>query len=57
MKTYTIYALRVARLLCKKGFKIVGTGINAQKPQFYIYYFEDTPEFRKALTSISHTSS
>lgn len=32
MRGYTIFNLRLAHKLTKKGFKIIGTGINNKKP-------------------------
>lgn len=53
MKEFTIYSSRVAAELRKRGFKIVGTGINEAHPQFDTYIFEDSQELREALTSIT----
>ena len=53
MKTKTIYSRRVAFELRKKGFKIIKTGINEDKPQFDTYIFEDTDELNAALSEIT----
>lgn len=45
MGNFTVFSKRVANELTKRGFKVTGTGVNDQKPWYYVYYFEDTPEF------------
>ncbi len=49
MKTYTIFNLRFANILARKGFQLVGTGVNYENPKFFVYHFEDTPELRAEL--------
>lgn len=50
---FKVFTKRVAHELHKKGFKIIGTEINNEKPWFYVYLFEDTPELRAALAELS----
>ena len=40
--------------LRKKGFKIIKTEPNYKRPEFDVYFFEDTPEFRKAFNEIAN---
>lgn len=50
--TKIIYSKRVALELRNKGFKIIKTIPNKYKPQFDAYVFEDTQEFKTALSVI-----
>ncbi len=52
-KTYRIYSRRIALELRRKGFKIVGTDINENFPQYDVYLFEDTEQLREELTKLS----
>ena len=40
---------RVAAALRELGFKIVKVSPNQKKPQYDVYWFEDTTEFRAAI--------
>ena len=46
---YIIYLPRVAAALRELGFKIVKVSPNQKKPQYDVYWFEDTTEFRAAI--------
>lgn len=46
---YIIYMPRVAAALRELGFKIVRVSPNQKKPQYDVYWFEDTTEFRAAI--------
>lgn len=46
---YIIYMPRVAAALRELGFKIVKVSPNIKKPQYDVYWFEDTPAFRAAI--------
>ena len=52
MKTYTVYNLKIANKLARKGFKLIATGINNKNPKYFVYFFEDTEEFRAELQSL-----
>ena len=52
MKYYTIFSLRIANILAKKGYQIYGSGVNAKNPKYSVFYFEDTPELRADLEKI-----
>lgn len=45
-KKYKVFTLKLAQHLCKKGYRVLGTAPNFQKPWLYVYLFEDTPELR-----------
>lgn len=49
-----IYSKWVAYELRKKGFPIVRTEINPNKPQFDCWVFEETAEMLEALTRLSN---
>ena len=48
-KLYIIYMPRVAAALRDMGFKLVKTTANTKKPQYDVYWFQDTPQFRAAI--------
>ena len=52
-KTYRIYSRRISLELRRKGFKIIGTDINENFPQYDVYLFEDTEQLREELTKLS----
>lgn len=49
---YTIYMPRIAAKLVKQGFPIVKTELNEKNPDFLIYKFEDSDEFKQAISKI-----
>ena len=48
-KLYIIYMPRIAAALRDLGFKLIKTTANIKKPQYDVYWFEDTPELRAAI--------
>ena len=48
-KLYIIYMPRVAAALRELGFEIVKVVPNRKKPQYDVYWFEDTIKFREAI--------
>lgn len=48
-KLYIIYMPRVAAALRELGFNIIKTTPNQKKPQYDVYWFNDTKEFREAI--------
>lgn len=48
-KLYIIYMPRVAAALRDLGFKLIKVTANTKKPQYDVYWFEDTPELRIAI--------
>lgn len=48
-RLYIIYMPRVAAALRELGFKIIKVTPNNKKPQYDVYWFEDTPELHKAI--------
>lgn len=51
--TYKVFTTKVANSLCKRGFRVVGTAINNQKPWLNVFLFEDTPELREAIEQLT----
>lgn len=50
MKKIRIYKLSFAIFLQEKGFKVISCVQDLQNPYHKNWYFEDTPELRKAMT-------
>lgn len=50
MEGYKIFSLRLARVLCDQGFKMIGTVPNAHKPWYDVYVFEDSDALRQAVS-------
>lgn len=48
-KLYIIYMPRIAAALREMGFKIIKVSPNIKKPQYDVYWFEDTSELRKSI--------
>lgn len=48
-KLYSIYSFQKAQELLGQGFKVVNIAKNTKNSKFIVFYFEDTPELRKAL--------
>ena len=48
-KLYIIYMPRLAAALREMGFKIIKVSPNIKKPQYDVYWFEDTTELRQAI--------
>ena len=40
---------RIAAALRDMGFKLIKTTANIKKPQYDVYWFEDTPQLRAAI--------
>ena len=55
--TKRIYTKSVALELRKRGFKIIGTEPNENRPEFDVYIFENNNSFKKALTEITSSRS
>lgn len=53
MKTKAVRSQRIAWLLRKEGFKILGITPNRRRPNLDVYIFEATPELCTALDHIS----
>ena len=50
-----IYSKWLALALRKEGFKLIGTGINENFPQFDTYIFEYTAELDKAIGRLTNS--
>lgn len=48
-KLYIIYMPHLAAALREMGFKIIKVSPNIKKPQYDVYWFEDTPSLRIAI--------
>lgn len=48
-KLYIIYMPRVAAALRELGFQIIKVTPNFRKPQYDVYWFEDTPALHEAI--------
>ena len=46
---YIVYMPRIAAALKDMGFQIVKVSANIKKPQYDVYWFNDTPELRAAI--------
>ena len=46
---YIIYMPRIAAALKDLGFPILKVSANIKKPQYDVYWFEDTPQLRAAI--------
>jgi hypothetical protein len=44
---YKIFTKKLANILCKKGFILLGVEVNNKKPWLYVYLFEDTDKLRE----------
>lgn len=53
-KIKTIYMPWLAIELRNRGFKIVGVKPNPKKPHYDCYDFENTEEFNKIFTELTH---
>lgn len=49
-KTYKIFTWRLANKLNEKGFRPIGKTLNYKNPTQEVILFEDTPQFRIALS-------
>lgn len=48
-KTYKIFSLKLAKLLCDDGFQVINVIPNRQKPWLNVYLFEDNKELQLAI--------
>lgn len=46
---FKVFTKRLANILCQKGFKVVRTEINNEKPWLYIYLFEDSDALQEVI--------
>lgn len=52
-KTFKVFTKKLANALCKKGFKVVGTAINNEKPWLNVFLFDDTEDLRTAIKELT----
>ena len=55
MNERIIYSRRLALELRKQGFKMIGTGINENFPQYNTYIFEDDEKLQDAINAYSNS--
>lgn len=48
-KLYIVYMPRVAAALRELGFRLIKVTPNIKKPQYDVYWFENTPELRASI--------
>lgn len=53
MALYPIFMAQIAFKLEKRGFKLIKIAPNKKKPEYNVYYFEDTLELHQALIEIT----
>ena len=53
MDKFIVFSQKIAHELKKQGYEIIGTGINIKNPKYTVFYFEDTPELRKAVEELT----
>lgn len=53
MNLYPIFMRRVAFRLEKRGFKVIKIEPNKKRPEYNVYYFEDTLELHNALAEVA----
>lgn len=46
---YRVYTIRLARYLTDKGFNINRTTQDVKRPDYFNWYFDNTPELVKAI--------
>ena len=51
---YKIFSMKLAKALCDKGFKCVGTEPNRKSPWLNVFLFEDTDALQNAITIINN---
>ncbi len=49
---YPIFSRKIAYELEKQGFKVIKIAPNKKKPQFMVYYFNETVELRAAAQAL-----
>ena len=52
IKEKIIYMSSIAARLREMGFPIIREEVNYKRPRFYVYFFEDSEDFEKALTLV-----
>ena len=52
-KEYAVFTWKLANKLHELGFKAVGTRLNYKDPTQEVILFEDTPDLREAIRSLT----
>lgn len=53
MKMYAVFTWKLANKLHELGFKAVGTRLNYKDPTQEVILFEDTPDLREAIRTLT----
>lgn len=53
MTLFPVFSRRITRALEKRGFVVVQMAPNKKYPNLMVYYFEETPELRQAVTELT----
>ena len=53
MTLYPIFSRKLTRKLERRGFVVVKIAPNRRFPNQNVYYFEETPELRKAVNKLT----
>ena len=53
LKEYAVFTWKLANKLHELGFKAVGTRLNYKDPTQEVILFEDTPELRAAIRTLT----
>lgn len=57
MNLYPIFMRRIAFRLEMRGFKVIKVEPNKKRPQYNVYYFEDTKELHDALFEVARNKN
>ena len=52
MRLYPVFSRRIMIELEKQGFQVKQIAPNRHKPEYRVYYFEETVEFRNAIQQL-----
>ena len=53
MKEYAVFTWKLANKLHELGFKAIGTRLNYKDPTQEVILFEDTPDLRNAIRTLT----
>jgi len=53
MTLFPVFSRRIVRELEKRGFVVLRMAPNRKYPNLIVYYFEETPELRQAVTELT----
>lgn len=53
MALYPVFSRKLTRKLERRGFTVIKMAPNYEYPDKIVYYFEETPELRKAVNELT----